>query len=69
MQPLPQIPGYELEKSLGGGPLTCVYAARDLANDSTCAVKVLRPDWANDATALKLLHARHERACASAILI
>jgi len=55
MQPLPQIPGYELEKSLGGGPLTCVYAARDLANDGVCAVKVLRADWENDATALKLL--------------
>lgn len=55
MQPLPQIPGYELEKSLGGGPLTCVYAARDLANDGPCAVKVLRADWENDATALKLL--------------
>jgi eukaryotic-like serine/threonine-protein kinase len=55
MQPLPQIPGYELEKSLGGGPLTCVYAGRELATDTACAVKVLRADWENDATALKLL--------------
>jgi serine/threonine protein kinase len=55
MQPLPQIPGYELERPLGGGPLTCVYAARDLTNDGVCAVKVLRADWEKDATALKLL--------------
>jgi len=55
MQPLPHIPGYELEKSLGGGPLTCVYAGRDLATDTPCAVKVLRAEWENDATALKLL--------------
>jgi eukaryotic-like serine/threonine-protein kinase len=55
MQPLPQIPGYELEKSLGGGSLTCVYAARELGTDVACAVKLLRPDWENDATGLKLL--------------
>lgn len=55
MQPFPRIPGYELEKSLGGGPLTCVYAARDMADDAACAVKVLRADWENDSTAIKLL--------------
>jgi len=55
MQRLPQIPGYELVKSLGGGPMTCVYAARDCATDTDCAVKLLRPDWQNDSTAIKLL--------------
>jgi serine/threonine protein kinase len=55
MQPLPTIPGYELLAPLGGGPLTCVYSARDLADDRPCAVKVLRPDWDGDITAVKLL--------------
>ncbi len=55
MQPLPRIPGYELLQRLGGGPLTGVYAARDCATDTPCAVKVLRPDWADQPTAIKLL--------------
>jgi serine/threonine protein kinase len=55
MQPLPTIPGYELLDPLGGGPLTCVYGARDLADDRPCAVKVLRPEWNGDVTAIKLL--------------
>jgi serine/threonine protein kinase len=55
MQPLPTIPGYELLAPLGGGPITCVYAARDGASDEPCAVKVLRAEWENDTTAIKLL--------------
>jgi serine/threonine protein kinase len=55
MQPFPAVPGYELVQSLGGGPLTCVYAARDCATDAPCAVKVLREEWANEPTAVKLL--------------
>ncbi len=55
MQPLPRIPGYELFDCLGGGPLTCVYAARDAAADRPCAVKVLRAEWEDDTTAIKLL--------------
>src|SRR5207249_2931429 len=55
MQALPKIPGYELVKSLGGGPLTQVYAARECATDTGCAVKVLRGDWEDQATGLKLL--------------
>jgi serine/threonine protein kinase len=55
MQPLPTIPGYELLKMLGGGPLTCVYAARARADDSPCAVKMPRPSWADQTTAIKLL--------------
>jgi serine/threonine protein kinase len=42
MQPLPRIPGYVLLKSLGGGPLTAVFAASENATDAPCAVKVLR---------------------------
>lgn len=56
MQPYPRIPGYELLQPLGGGPLTCVYAARSLADDEPCAVKVLRDEWIDDTTAVKLLH-------------
>jgi eukaryotic-like serine/threonine-protein kinase len=54
MQAPPRIPGYQLYEHLGGGPLTCVYAARDLAGDQPCAVKVLRPESSGDATAVKL---------------
>lgn len=62
MKALPKIPGYELLSSLGGGTLTSVYAARDLDNDIPCVVKLLRPDWKNQPTAVKLLQ-REARAC------
>jgi serine/threonine protein kinase len=55
MSSLPRIAGYELLRSLGGGPLTQVYAARELENDEACALKVLRPDWEDRTTAIKLL--------------
>ena len=55
MQGMPRIPGYELLAPLGGGPLTCVYQARDCASDTACAVKVLREDWEDQPTAIKLL--------------
>ncbi len=56
MRPTPSIPGYELLEPLGGGPMTAVFAARDLADDSPCAVKVVRDGWEDQATAVKLLH-------------
>lgn len=52
MQP---IPGYELLQCLGGGPLTCVYSAREDATDELCAVKMLRPEWDDTPAAIKLL--------------
>src|SRR4051794_35611981 len=55
MPTLPVIPGYELLARLGGGPLTAVYSARELATDTPCAVKVVREDWEDEATAVKLL--------------
>jgi serine/threonine protein kinase len=55
MPSLPIVPGYELLAPLGGGPLTCVYTARDAATDEPCAVKVLRAEWDDDPTAIKLL--------------
>jgi serine/threonine protein kinase len=55
MQPLPRIPGYELLDRLGGGPLTVVYAAREAATDRPCAVKMIREEWEDPSTALKLL--------------
>src|SRR5919204_1816606 len=55
MQPTPRIPGYHLLQRLGGGPMTAVYAARDGATDAPCAVKVVRQDWEDQATAAKLL--------------
>jgi serine/threonine protein kinase len=55
MQVIPGIPGYELLQPLGGGPLTCVYAARDYQTDGPCAIKILRPEWDGQPTAIKLL--------------
>ena len=55
MRPTPYVPGYELLERLGGGPMTDVYSARDLAADAPCAVKLVRPDWDDPATAAKLL--------------
>jgi serine/threonine protein kinase len=62
MKAIPRIPGYELLTRLGGGLLTSVYAARETATDSPCAVKVIREDWEDQATAVKLLQ-REARAC------
>jgi len=42
--------------------LTSVYGACSLATDTPCAVKILRPDWADQPTAIKLLQ-REARAC------
>jgi serine/threonine protein kinase len=62
MHGLPRIPGYELLTHLGGGLLTSVYSANETASACACAVKVLRPDWADQPTAVKLLQ-REARAC------
>jgi serine/threonine protein kinase len=62
MKAIPTIPGYELLTRLGGGLLTSVFAARDLASDTPCAIKVLREDWEDQPTAVKLLQ-REARAC------
>jgi serine/threonine protein kinase len=55
MPRLPTIPGYELLECLGGGPLTAVYAGREQDTDRPCAVKVVRPEWPEQDTAIKLL--------------
>ncbi|MFL5329583.1 MAG: serine/threonine-protein kinase [Gemmataceae bacterium] len=65
MNALPTLPDYELEKELGGGPLTQVFAARHRQGGFRCAVKLLRPEWANDANAQQLLR-REARAGLSA---
>ena len=59
---LPRLPNYEVHKSLGGGMLTSVYAARRLSDDQHCVVKVLRSDWKHEPAAIKLLQ-REARAC------
>jgi serine/threonine protein kinase len=51
----PKLPGYELLQPLGGGPLTCVYSARECATGTPCAVKLLRDEWIEQSTAVKLL--------------
>src|SRR6266851_892724 len=69
MQFPPTVPGYELIERLGGGPLTCVYSARDSATDELGAVKLLRPDWEDQPTAVKLLQRERARVLPSVILI
>lgn len=51
----PKTPGYELLDRLGGGPITHVYSARDYSTGGVCAVKVLRAEWQDQPTAIKLL--------------
>lgn len=55
MHVLPRIPGYELIQMLGGGPVTRVYSARDRETDASCAIKLIRADWDDRITAVKLL--------------
>jgi serine/threonine protein kinase len=55
MQPIPRIPGYQLLQRLGGGPMTSVFSARAVESDAPCAVKVLRDDWDDAETSIKLL--------------
>src|SRR6266849_3089372 len=55
MQLPPSVSGYELIERLCVGPLSCVYSARDSATDELGAVKLLRPDWEDQPTAVKLL--------------
>jgi serine/threonine protein kinase len=55
MHPTPQILGYHLLGRLGGGPMTAVYEARDAESGAACAIKVVRPDWEDQPTAVKLL--------------
>jgi serine/threonine protein kinase len=62
MMAVPKIPGYEILTCLGGGTLTCVYAALAHATDTACAVKVLRTEWEKEPIAVKLLQ-REARAC------
>ena len=65
MKPWPAIPGYELLSCLGGGMMTSVYSARASEDEGLCAVKLLRPDWQDHPTAIKLLQ-REARACFAA---
>ena len=55
MAAFPTIPGYELVRTLGGGPMTEVFAAYDHQANSSCAIKVLRPSLEDPDTALLLL--------------
>ena len=55
MHAIPRIPGYQLLQRLGGGPMTSVYSARTLDGDAPCAVKLLREDWDDPETGIKLL--------------
>jgi serine/threonine protein kinase len=55
MQSIPRVPGYQLLQRLGGGPMTSVYSARADENDALCAIKLLRDDWDDAETGVKLL--------------
>jgi serine/threonine protein kinase len=51
----PSIPGYLLLQRLGGGPLTTVFEAREQESGKACALKILRPDWPDQAIGIKLM--------------
>jgi serine/threonine protein kinase len=55
MQSIPRIPGYHLLGYLGGGPMTAVYEARAAGSGAPCAIKVVRAEWEDRVTAVKLL--------------
>jgi serine/threonine protein kinase len=55
MKAFPVIPGYELIRSLGGGPMTEVFAARDQQSQGACAVKLLRQSLEDPDVGLLLL--------------
>ena len=55
MADFPIIPGFELVRTLGGGPMTEVFAARDLQANARCAIKHLRPALEDPETGLLLL--------------
>lgn len=55
MQRLPLIDGYQPLGVLGGGPMTAVYSARATETDTPCAIKVVRAEWEDQETAIKLL--------------
>src|SRR3954447_22693561 len=55
MPPLPHVPGYDLLRPLGGGPLTEVFAARRHVDDKPCALKLPREIWPGHTTAVRLL--------------
>jgi serine/threonine protein kinase len=59
MPPLPQVPGYDVLRPLGGGPLTEVFAARRQADDRLCALKLPREVWPGHTTAVQLLRREH----------
>src|SRR5262245_44265801 len=52
---MPTLAGYDLLRPLGGGPLTDVHAARCHDTETDCAIKMLRPEWGDEPTAVKLL--------------
>ncbi len=55
MERYPQISGFEIYGRLGGGPLTEVYSAFDEEEERRCALKMVRSDWKDQPTAVKLL--------------
>jgi serine/threonine protein kinase len=55
MHPYPCLPDYELLRELGGGPVTRVLEARHRDGQFPCAVKLLRPEWADDLMAQQML--------------
>ena len=54
-RPFPFVPGYDILRPLGGGVLTQVFAARRRSDDTSCAIKLPRGEWADHADAHRML--------------
>jgi serine/threonine protein kinase len=55
MTAFPVIPGYELIRTLGGGPMTEVFVAQECQTNAACALKALRQNLEDPGTGLLLL--------------
>jgi len=48
MRTIPEIPGYNIEKEIGRGGMSCIYLAVDRIADRKVALKVFVPSFANE---------------------
>jgi serine/threonine-protein kinase len=65
MASVPLVPGFDILRPLGGGVLTQVFAAKRRSDNTSCAIKLPRGEWADHADAHRML--RREAQALSAV--